>query len=119
MTLPTFDTIKLELADHVATITLNRPDRLNSMPPQMADDIRAALDHLPGLGARALLITGEGRGFCSGADLAGDRSAGGAVSGGARSRNALRGHYNPMLLALANLDLRSEEHTSELQSLMR
>src|SRR3546814_2691985 len=100
MTLPTFDTIKLELADHVATITLNRPDRLNSMPPQMADDIRAALDHLPGLGARALLITGEGRGFCSGADLAGDRSAGGAVSGGARSRNALRGHYNPMLLAL-------------------
>src|SRR3546814_8704045 len=53
MTLPTFDTIKLELADHVATITLNRPDRLNSMPPQMADDIRAALDHLPGLGARA------------------------------------------------------------------
>src|SRR3546814_3040857 len=98
MTLPTFDTIKLELADHVATITLNRPDRLNSMPPQMADDIRAALDHLPGLGARALLITGEGRGFCSGADLAGDRSAGGAVRGGAR---------------------RSEAHTSELQSLMR
>jgi 2-(1,2-epoxy-1,2-dihydrophenyl)acetyl-CoA isomerase len=101
MTLPTFDTIKLELADHVATITLNRPERLNSMPPAMADDIREALDHLPGLGARALLITGEGRGFCSGADLAGDRSAGGAVSGGARSRN----HYNPMLLALANLDI--------------
>lgn len=102
--IPTFDTIKLELADNVATITLNRPDRLNSMPPAMADDIREALDHLPGLGARALLITGEGRGFCSGADLAGDRS-GGAVGGGARSRNALRGHYNPMLLALANLDI--------------
>ena len=105
MTLPTFDTIKLDVADHVATITLNRPDRLNSMPPAMADDIREALDHLPGLGSRALLITGEGRGFCSGADLAGDRSGGGAVSGGARSRNALRSHYNPMLLALANLDI--------------
>jgi 2-(1,2-epoxy-1,2-dihydrophenyl)acetyl-CoA isomerase len=105
MTLPTFETIRLDIADNVATITLNRPERLNSMPPAMADDIREALDHLPGLGARALLITGEGRGFCSGADLAGDRSAGGAVSGGARSRNALRGHYNPMLLALANLDI--------------
>ncbi|MBL0915650.1 MAG: enoyl-CoA hydratase/isomerase family protein, partial [Sphingopyxis sp.] len=99
---PTFDTIQFDVTDHVATITLNRPDRLNSMPPAMADDIRAALDHLPGLGARALLITGEGRGFCSGADLAGDRSSGGAVGGGARSRNALRGHYNPMRLPLAS-----------------
>lgn len=104
MTTPTFDTITLDIAETVATITLNRPDRLNSMPPAMADDIRAALDHLPGLGARALLITGAGRGFCSGADLAGDRS-GSAVSGGARSRTALRNHYNPMLLALAALDI--------------
>ena len=101
---PTFDTIRFDVADHVATITLNRPERLNSMPPAMADDIRAALDYLPVLGARALLITGEGRGFCSGADLAGDRS-GSAVGGGANSRKALRNHYNPMLLALANLDI--------------
>ena len=101
---PSFDTIKFDIADAVATITLNRPDRLNSMPPAMADDIRTALDHLPLLGARALLITGEGRGFCSGADLAGDRS-GSAIGGGANSRKALRGHYNPMLLALANLDI--------------
>jgi 2-(1,2-epoxy-1,2-dihydrophenyl)acetyl-CoA isomerase len=105
MTIPTYDTITLAVANSVATITLNRPERLNSMPPAMADDIRAALDHLPGLGARTLLITGAGRGFCSGADLAGDRSGGSAVGGGARSRNALRNHYNPMLLALANLDI--------------
>lgn len=103
MTTPSFDAIKLDIADDVATITLNRPERLNSMQPAMADDIRAALDHLPGLGARALLITGEGRGFCSGADLGGDRDSG--VSGAARSRNSLRGHYNPMLLALAGLDI--------------
>jgi 2-(1,2-epoxy-1,2-dihydrophenyl)acetyl-CoA isomerase len=101
---PSFDMIKLDVADTVATITLNRPDRLNSMPPAMADEIRKALDHLPRLGARALLVTGEGRGFCSGADLAGDRS-GGAIGGGANSRNALRSQYNPMLLALANLDI--------------
>lgn len=102
--LPSFDTIKLDVADDIATITLNRPDRLNSMPPAMADEIRAALDHLPELGARALLITGEGRGFCSGADLASDRAAS-AVGGGANSRKALRNHYNPMLLALAKLDI--------------
>ena len=101
---PSFDTIRLDVADQVATITLNRPERLNSMPPAMADDIRAALDWMGVLGARALLITGEGRGFCSGADLAGDRSAS-AVGGGANSRKALRNHYNPMLLALANLDI--------------
>ena len=101
---PTFDTIKFDVTDHVATITLNRPERLNSMPPPMADDIRAALDYLHVLGARALLITGEGRGFCSGADLAGDRS-GSAVGGGANSRKALRNHYNPMLLALANVEV--------------
>lgn len=103
--LPSFDTIKFDVADHVATITLNRPERLNSMPPAMADEIRAALDYLPVLGARALLVTGEGRGFCSGADLSGDRSSAGAVGGGANSRKALRNHYNPMLLALANLDI--------------
>lgn len=103
MTTPSFDTIKLDIADTVVTITLNRPERLNSMPPAMADDIRAALDHLPGLGARALLITGEGRGFCSGADLGGNRDS--AVGGGARSRTALRNHYNPMMLALAGLDI--------------
>ncbi|MBO9697780.1 MAG: enoyl-CoA hydratase/isomerase family protein [Sphingopyxis sp.] len=102
--LPTFETIRFEIADNVATITLNRPDRLNSMPPAMADDIRTAFDYLPVQGARALLITGEGRGFCSGADLAGDRN-GSAVGGGANSRKALRNHYNPMLLALASLDI--------------
>src|SRR3546814_9415819 len=108
---PSFDTIKLDVADHVATITLNRPERLNSMPPAMADDIRTALDWMGVLGARALLITGEGRGFCSGADLAGDRGAS-AVGGGANSRKALRNHYNPMLLALASLDRKSTRMNS-------
>ena len=55
----------------VATVTLNRPQRLNAAPPQMFAELHAALKLLPGLGARALLITGEGRAFCSGADLAG------------------------------------------------
>ncbi len=100
----TFDTILLDVAGALATITLNRPDQLNAMPPAMADDMRAALDHLPGLGARALLITGAGRGFCSGADL-GDVGQGGGASAGANSRRALRTSYNPLMLALARLDI--------------
>src|SRR3546814_2740165 len=52
--IPSFDTIKLDVADHVATITLNRPERLNSMQPAMAGEIRAALDWMGVPGARAL-----------------------------------------------------------------
>ena len=63
----TYETITFAIADNIATITLNRPERLNAMPPQMADEIADALDNLGS--ARALVITGEGRAFCSGADL--------------------------------------------------
>jgi enoyl-CoA hydratase/carnithine racemase len=54
----------------VATIALNRPDSLNALNAAMLDEIRAAVESLPDSGARALLLTGEGRGFSSGADLA-------------------------------------------------
>ena len=65
----TFETILTARDGDVLTITLNRPERLNAAPPQMFDEIGLVLDHLDG--ARALLITGEGRAFCSGADLTG------------------------------------------------
>jgi 2-(1,2-epoxy-1,2-dihydrophenyl)acetyl-CoA isomerase len=55
----------------VATITLNRPDSLNALNGAMVDELRRAVESLAGSGARCLLITGEGRGFSSGADLAG------------------------------------------------
>jgi 2-(1,2-epoxy-1,2-dihydrophenyl)acetyl-CoA isomerase len=96
----TYDTIRLDIADNIATITLNRPERLNAMPPQMADEIGAALDRLDG--ARCVLITGEGRAFCSGADLAARRE-GASVSGGQGAYNALTKSYNPLMLKLAKL----------------
>ncbi len=98
----TYETIRLDIADKIATITLNRPDRLNAMPPQMADDISAALDQLDG--ARVVLITGEGRAFCSGADLAA-RGAGASISGGQGAYAALTKSYNPLMLKLAKLDV--------------
>lgn len=69
----TFETIRLDIgADAVATLTLNRPDSLNALSATMVDEMRAAVESLPALDARALLLTGAGRGFSSGADLASD-----------------------------------------------
>jgi 2-(1,2-epoxy-1,2-dihydrophenyl)acetyl-CoA isomerase len=54
----------------VHTITLNRPDRLNAVDPSMADELPAAVDAAAALDAiRVIVITGAGRGFCSGLDL--------------------------------------------------
>ncbi|QPC99762.1 enoyl-CoA hydratase-related protein [Qipengyuania soli] len=94
-----FETIKTERNGSVLTITLNRPERLNACPPQMADEIFDAIRELGD--ARAVLIRGEGRAFCSGADLAarGERT----MSGGDGAFHSLSRHYNPMVMALANL----------------
>ena len=97
----TYETITLSIADDIATITLNRPERLNAMPPQMADEISDALDNLEG--ARALIITGEGRAFCSGADL---QARGGATSVGASGPyGALTRAYNPTMVKLSKLNV--------------
>lgn len=64
-----YETIKFDLADNVATLTINRPDRLNALTPQVFDDMNAAIDSAVAKGARALVLTGEGRAFCSGTDL--------------------------------------------------
>jgi len=87
-----YETILVERDGPLLTITLNRPDRLNAMPPQMADELGAAFYDLGD--ARAVLITGAGKGFCSGADLAarGERSELETKGG---SHRALQNHYNP------------------------
>ena len=103
-TLPDFETIRMEARGAVALLTLNRPERLNAAPPQMFDEIRAALQHLPAIGARALLITGEGRAFCSGADLQGRTSAS-TESPSARTYRSLTQHYSPAMQALAMLNI--------------
>jgi 2-(1,2-epoxy-1,2-dihydrophenyl)acetyl-CoA isomerase len=65
-----FESIKLESADGVATLTLNRPERLNSFTTAMHAEVRAALDVVASApGNRCLILTGAGRGFCAGQDL--------------------------------------------------
>jgi enoyl-CoA hydratase/carnithine racemase len=65
-----FEQIRYEVADNVLTITLNRPDRLNAFTPTMMRELLAAFDAADADDdVRAVIVTGEGRGFCAGADL--------------------------------------------------
>ena len=65
-----YETIKYEVNNKILTITLNRPDRLNAFTGQMMNDLIAAFDSASKDDEiRVVIITGEGRGFCAGADL--------------------------------------------------
>ena len=65
----TFTTIAYVCENAIARITLNRPDRMNSFTQVMHDELREALGQLIPDGARVLVVTGAGRGFCAGQDL--------------------------------------------------
>jgi 2-(1,2-epoxy-1,2-dihydrophenyl)acetyl-CoA isomerase len=95
-----YETILYDLNDGVATITLNRPDKYNAFTDTMISEVKKAIktagrdDEV-----RAVVITGAGRGFCAGQDLAdvGDR-------GDIAFLDHLRDKYNPMILALSRLE---------------
>lgn len=67
--------VKVTTNGAVATLSLNRPDRLNAVTPALFPALTAAIDAALAGGARALVLTGEGRFFCSGADLSSDSGA--------------------------------------------
>jgi len=68
--LPAFETLLLDVADGVATITLNRPEKMNAFTGQMMSDIIAAFDATDADDSvRAVIVTGAGKAFCAGADL--------------------------------------------------
>jgi enoyl-CoA hydratase/carnithine racemase len=81
-----FTEITLDVADNIATITLNRPDKLNAFTVTMMRELIAAMDITDSDdNVRAVIITGAGRGFCAGADLSSggetfDGSANGVVA---------------------------------------
>jgi enoyl-CoA hydratase/carnithine racemase len=87
MTTPPFETLEYTVADGLATITLNRPERLNAFTAQMRDELLAAIDQTDADDAvRAVIVTGAGRAFCAGADL----SAGGQTFDYAKRQDARR-----------------------------
>jgi 2-(1,2-epoxy-1,2-dihydrophenyl)acetyl-CoA isomerase len=83
----------------VATLTIARPDRLNALSAQTVDELRDAVEATGRSGARCLLLTGEGRGFSSGADLA---SGGGLPDDVGAS---LEKHFNPLIEAVFALPI--------------
>lgn len=100
----TYETIQFEIADGVATLTLNRPDKLNSFTVQMHGELADAIRKINADDSvRAVLLTGAGRGFCAGQDL-GDR----AVNSGDTAPNlgeSLEKRYNPLVRSLRALPM--------------
>ena len=98
-----YQSILFSVADGVARLTFNRPDKLNSFTSAMHAEVREALGRVRGEGARVLVVTGAGRGFCAGQDL-GDR----AVAPGGRGADlgeSIERNYTPLVLALRALPL--------------
>jgi len=99
-----FKSIKVDVTDGVATLTLNRPDRLNSFTVAMHDEVREALDgiaHDPSI--RCFVLTGAGRGFCAGQDLS-DRAVA-PNADGVDLGTSLENYYKPLLQRLRALPM--------------
>lgn len=99
----TYETILLDISEGVARLTLNRPDRLNSFTVQMHDEVSRALETVVKSGARTLVLTGAGRGFCAGQDL-NDRAVAPGGSG-VDLGESLEKRYNPLIRRLVTLEM--------------
>ena len=98
-----YTTIHYAVVSAIARLTLNRPDRLNSFNGVMHGELRDALSRSVADGARVLVLSGAGRGFCAGQDL-GDRQI---APGGARADlgESIERNYKPLVLALRSLPM--------------
>ena len=98
------DTVLYETAGDVAVIRLNRPKALNALTVEMKEGLLAALRRAAGEPVRAVLLTGNGRGFCAGQDLMEHaerlESAPGAAS---TALNTVRDHYNPIVTEIMTM----------------
>ena len=99
-----FETVRLDVADGVATLTLARPDRLNSFTVQMHGEVHEALAQVrASKSVRCLVLTGAGRGFCAGQDL-NDR----AVAPGSAAVDlgeSIERYYKPLVLTLRAIEM--------------
>jgi 2-(1,2-epoxy-1,2-dihydrophenyl)acetyl-CoA isomerase len=97
-----YETILLSVEAGIARVTLNRPDKLNSFNVRMHEEVRHALDALRS-SARVLVLSGAGRGFCAGQDLA-DRAVAPGTQG-VDLGDSIERYYKPLVLALSDLPM--------------
>jgi 2-(1,2-epoxy-1,2-dihydrophenyl)acetyl-CoA isomerase len=99
-TAPITSQLLQSVTDGVLTLTLNRPEVLNAITPALLDEVTEALRAVAsGRDVRAVIITGAGRGFCSGQDLRATTGAGGLDVGA-----VLRDHYAPAIRVIRSMD---------------
>ena len=100
----TFQNIQFDVAAGVARLTLNRPDKLNSFTGAMHAEIRIALDRVQDdTSVRVLVLTGAGRAFCAGQDLADPDMAVQPGQPMPDIGNVVEKNYKPLVLRLQNL----------------
>ena len=92
----TYKTLKVTRDGALLRVALNRPQVLNALTPELLTELRTALEGAADDAVRAVLLTGEGRGFCSGADLAATKLEGNAGE-------IVERVYNPVVRALTEL----------------
>lgn len=99
-----YDQLTLEITDKVALVTMNRPDRLNALSAELVAELKQAVTEISAedSGARCLVLTGAGRGFSSGADLAGGGDMNAEVPDLSKT---LRERYHPLIEALDGLPM--------------
>ena len=97
-----YEKLKVDLDGKVAILTLNDPSSLNAASTEMVEELADAIEriHSGDIKCRAVILTGEGRGFCSGANLAGRNKPG---SGGSDAGERLETLFNPLMRRLRDL----------------
>ena len=102
----TYKYLEFVVEEGLATITLNRPKRLNALSAGMIDELYEAVTHVAtDSDIKAVLITGAGKGFCSGADIsaAPDKSAEYLLQQGERAYDAMIRRYNPIIQTIHDM----------------
>ncbi|MDB5703540.1 MAG: enoyl-CoA hydratase [Sphingomonas bacterium] len=82
------DRVSITVADHIADVRLTRPEKMNAIDPAMFEGIVAAIDQLAAMhNVRAVVLSGEGRGFCAGLDMVSMAGGGSGLDLGSRRAN--------------------------------